>query len=103
MMITSFVRRCEKVLRANQGRMSARPRLVAAVEAIEGRVMLSVTSTTPGPVSVIGGSAVNGILMNFTANDGGPFTATIDWGDGSPTNPGAVGAQPGGFFVQPAL
>jgi hypothetical protein len=43
-----------------------------------------VTSTTPVPINVIEGQAVPIIpVMNFTANDAGPFTATIAWGDAS--------------------
>ena len=37
--------------------------------------------------------------MNFTANDAGPFTATIDWGDLTPPSAGTDRALGGGFHV----
>src|SRR4051812_9183097 len=62
------------------GRAQARP-LSTQVEPLEGRCLLAVTSTTPVPISVIEGSPFNGGVMDFTANDAGPFTATVAWGD----------------------
>src|SRR5689334_5511283 len=101
MSITSFTRRFENMLvgvRSGRGRASAKRRLSAAVEAVESRVMLSVTSTTPVPVTVIEGSPFSGEVMDFTSNDAGPFNASINWGDGTPVGPGVVSAKAGGGF-----
>jgi large repetitive protein len=68
------------------------------VEALEGRCLLAVTSTTPVPINVIEGSVFNGDVMDFTANDAGPFTATIVWGDLT-TTAGVVTPVAGGFAV----
>ena len=77
-----------------------RRRLFASAEVLEGRALLAVTSTTPVPVSVIEGSAFNGGVMDFTANDAGPFTATIVWGDLTPQTAGVIVPVAGGFEVQ---
>src|SRR5438046_3077342 len=50
-------------------------------EALEGRCLLAVTSTTPVPFAAIEQTAHTGSLMTFTASDAGPFTADIVWGD----------------------
>ena len=68
------------------------------VEALEGRCLLAVTSTTPVPITVIEASVFNGPVMNFTANDAGPFTATITWGDLT-ISAGVVTPVAGGFAV----
>ena len=68
------------------------------VEALEGRCLLAVTSTTPVPITVIEASVFNGPVMNFTANDAGPFTATITWGDLT-ISAGVVTPVVGGFAV----
>src|SRR6478672_1029460 len=71
------------------------------VEALEARCLLAVTSTTPVPVTVIEGQAFNGAVMDFTANDAGPFTATIVWGDLT-SSAGVVSPSGGGFTVSGA-
>src|SRR4051794_39992569 len=100
MMITSFVHRCENLFGcARTRRGSAKRRLAAAIEAIESRVMLSVTSTTPVAVTgVIEGTAFNGEVMDFTANDAGPFVPIITWGDGTAPTLGDVSPKAGGGF-----
>ena len=37
--------------------------------------------------------------MHFTANDAGPFTATIVWGDATPPSAGVIAPSGGGFDV----
>ncbi|HEX4794584.1 MAG TPA: hypothetical protein VH370_12365 [Humisphaera sp.] len=59
---------------------------------------MSVTTTTPVPFSVIEGQAFNGAVMDFTANDAGPFATLINWGDGTPLAGGTVTSQGGGSF-----
>ena len=51
------------------------------IEALEGRCLLAVTSTTPIAFAAIETNSHTGNLMSFTANDAGPFTADIVWGD----------------------
>jgi hypothetical protein len=68
------------------------------VESLESRCLLAVTSMTPVPITVLEASAFNGAVMNFTANDAGPFTATIAWGDLT-TTAGLVTPSGGGFAV----
>ena len=76
-----------------------RRRLAATAEMLEARCLLAVTSTTPVPISVIEGSAFNGATMDFTANDAGPFTATINWGDATLPSAGVIAPAAGGFVV----
>src|SRR4051812_27985993 len=107
MLITSFSRHCENLFvgaRSGRGRASARRRMAAAIEAVESRVLLAVTSTTRVPVSVIEGTVFNGEVMDFTANDAGPFSATINWGDGTPLTAGTVKPKSsGGFLVDASV
>ena len=51
------------------------------IEALEGRCLLAVTSTTPIAFAALETVAHTGNLMAFTASDAGPFTADIVWGD----------------------
>ena len=46
---------------------------------LEARTLLSITSTTPVPVTVGETSAFAGEVLHFTANDAGPLTASIIW------------------------
>jgi PKD repeat protein len=54
-------------------------------------------------ITVIAGTAFSGVVAKFT--DGGAprpanaYTATIDWGDGSPPDQGSVTATPEGFSI----
>jgi PKD repeat protein len=110
MLTTSFARRCENLFRmvrpggsvrarrAGRGSAATKRRLAAAIEAVESRIMLSVTSTTPVPVTVIEGTAFKGEVMDFTADDAGSFIATIDWGDATAPTLGTVSPKAGGGF-----
>ena len=70
----------------------------ASLEQLESRCLLAVTTTTPVPIVVNEGVVFNGNVMNFTANDAGPFTATINW-DGTTSSAGVVTPSGGGFVV----
>lgn len=101
MMSTSIFRRLHNRLRAARPvrrAMVSRRRLGTAIESMERRLLMSVTSTTPVPVSVIEGQAFSGTVMDFTASDAGPFTATINWGDATPPTAGTVTPLGGGSF-----
>jgi len=69
-----------------------------AIESMENRLLMSVTSTTPVPFSVIDGTSFTGAVMDFTANDAGPFATSINWGDGTANTSGTVTSQGGGSF-----
>ena len=60
-------------------------------------------STTPNDFSAIQGVAFNGSVGTFTSARPGSavadFTATIDWGDGSPTSSGTITSMSGTFTV----
>ena len=55
------------------------------------------------PLSGVEGAAVSGVVASFTHAEVGAtaadFTATIDWGDGSPVSTGTVTAAGSGFTV----
>ncbi|HXT58534.1 MAG TPA: hypothetical protein VN699_07860, partial [Pirellulales bacterium] len=68
----------------------------ARVQILEARSLLSVTpvGATIAPIETL---AFTGTVATFTATDAGPFTATIDWGDGS-TSAGTISQSTGGAF-----
>src|SRR5262245_15696845 len=68
------------------------------LELLEVRCLLAITSTTPIPISATETQSFSGNVMSFTANDAGPFTATIDWGDLT-TSAGVITPSGGGFDV----
>jgi hypothetical protein len=87
-----------KVSSAPHRRLRRRPRdYQAKLESLERRELLSVspTGTTIAPTE---GAAFSGAVATFTATDAGPFTATIDWGDGT-TSTGSVSGGPTTFTV----
>jgi hypothetical protein len=64
---------------------------------LEARCLLAITSTTPIPITVTEVLSFTDTVMHFTANDLGPFTATIAWGDTN-TSPGTITPSAGGGF-----
>ena len=54
------------------------------------------------PVSLVAGSTFSGVVGSFKENPNAPlsdFTATINWGDGSPTVPAVIGQTSNGSFT----
>ncbi|HJT33292.1 MAG TPA: DUF4214 domain-containing protein [Pirellulales bacterium] len=72
-------------------------KLRSGLQSLEPRTLLSVTPTgaTIAPIET---QAFTGTVATFTADDAGPFSATIDWGDGTIT-PGTVAPNGSGFDV----
>lgn len=68
-------------------------------EMLEARCLLAVTTTTPIPIAPTETFSFTGNVMHFTANDAGPFTATIDWGDATPPSAGVITPSGGGFDI----
>lgn len=66
------------------------------IQSLEQRSLLSVT---PAPVTIapVETQAFTGTVATFTATDAGPFSATVDWGDGT-TDAGTVAANSSGGF-----
>ena len=79
--------------RNQRRRRKHQPRL----ESLEPRTLLSVNPTgeTIAPTEVFDFTTT---VAEFTASDAGPFTATIDWGDGNGPTTGTVSAAGGGVF-----
>jgi hypothetical protein len=69
------------------------------LEALEARCLLAITSTTPIPIPATETFSFSGNVMHFTADDAGPFTATIDWGDLTAPTAGVITPVVGGFDV----
>ncbi|HJT30798.1 MAG TPA: hypothetical protein VJ783_01940, partial [Pirellulales bacterium] len=55
-------------------------------ESLEMRALLSITTATGLPIAPVEGTAFTGEVATFTSPDSGPFTADIDWGDGTTTS-----------------
>ena len=51
------------------------------------------------PISVIESSQFSGAVLDFTSNDAGPFTSSINWGDGTAASAGTIVPITGGFEV----
>jgi PKD repeat protein len=64
---------------------------------LEARCLLAITSTTPIPITETEALSFTDNVMHFTANDAGPFTATIAWGDLA-SSPGTITPAAGGGF-----
>jgi PKD repeat protein len=62
-----------------------------------------VITATPTDFTVAEGTAYNDMVAMFTDSDdstnAGSFTATIDWGDGTPVTPGTIAQSDTVFFV----
>src|SRR4051812_10658935 len=80
-------------------RMTAPPVISKSLEMLERRLLFAITSTTPTPISAIEGSLFSDQLAAFTADDAGPFTVALDWGDGSPAGTGVAAPNPNGGFI----
>jgi hypothetical protein len=71
--------------------------------AFQAKVADAALSATGVPVSATAGAQFTGTVATFT--DANPesvasdFTATIDWGDGTPTTAGTIGSAAGGGFT----
>ncbi len=63
----------------------------------------TVITPSPVPFTVAEGTLFNGGVATFTDDNPGAtpadFTATIDWGDGSPTTAGTIGSSSAAFVV----
>jgi len=71
-------------------------------DSLELRALLSITSTTGiNPLSPhpLVGNSYTGTVAQFTAADSGPFSATINWGDGHTTAGSFVNNGGGNFSV----
>ncbi|HWB14604.1 MAG TPA: DUF4214 domain-containing protein [Pirellulales bacterium] len=93
------LRNWQQHLKATYTNRAARPRRAKyqpRLQSLEPRSMLSVTPTgvTITPVET---QSFTGRVATFTANDAGPFSASIDWGDGTTTT-GTIAADGGGGF-----
>jgi PKD repeat protein len=66
---------------SNRRRLALQPRF----ESLEMRALLSITAATGETITPAEGAAFSGAVATFTSPDNGPFTATIDWGDGATT------------------
>ncbi|HVX16023.1 MAG TPA: DUF4214 domain-containing protein [Pirellulales bacterium] len=68
------------------------------VQNLERRELLSVTPTglTIAPVET---ESFTGTVATFTATDAGPFSATVDWGDGTSDTGTVTANNSGGFDV----
>jgi hypothetical protein len=84
--------------KAAKTRLNGRRRLSATPEILEARCLLAITSTTPIPITETEVISFTDNVMHFTADDTGPFSATIDWGDTTPTSAGVITPSPGGGF-----
>jgi hypothetical protein len=71
--------------------------LAATAEILEARCLLTITSTTPIPITATETLSFSGNVMHFTADDNGPFSANIHWGD-TTTSPGTITPSAGGGF-----
>jgi hypothetical protein len=80
-------------------RLKERRRLYALTEALESRCLLAITGTTPVPISPTEMLSFSGPVLHFTANDAGPFTATITWGDTTVTPATSITPLGGGSFA----
>jgi PKD repeat protein len=71
--------------------------------AVAGPAAAGVVVATPADFTVAEGTAFNDVVAMFTDSDestnAGSFTATIDWGDGSPVTPGTIAQSDTLFFV----
>jgi PKD repeat protein len=71
--------------------------------AVAGRAGATVITAFPSDFAVNEQSSYDGAVATFEDDDpnAGPadFTATIDWGDGSPTTPGTIAFNSGAFVV----
>ncbi|HEV3025527.1 MAG TPA: hypothetical protein VGX76_23810, partial [Pirellulales bacterium] len=67
------------------------------LESLETRTLLSVTPTA-ATIAPTESAAFAGTVATFTANDAGPFSASIDWGDGTTTT-GTIAETAGTFSV----
>ena len=85
------------VLTANRSARRRCRKRSPRLQSLEPRTLLSVTpagaTITPAETS-----AFTGVVASFTANDAGPFTASINWGDGTTTS-GTVAVNGSGFDV----
>jgi hypothetical protein len=82
---------------SRRDRGKRRRQTMRLLELLEARCLLAITSTTPIPISETEAISFTDNVMHFTANDAGPFTATIAWGDLA-TSPGTITPSPGGGF-----
>lgn len=60
-----------------------------------------ITASPGNAIQTVAGTQFNGVVGSFTENAAAPlsdFTATIDWGDGSPASTGVVSVGTGGAF-----
>jgi hypothetical protein len=71
--------------------------------ALAGRAGATVITAVPVDFTVAEATLFDGAVASFTDDDpsanAGSFTATINWGDGSPATPGTIGASEDTFFV----
>ncbi|HWB13519.1 MAG TPA: DUF4214 domain-containing protein [Pirellulales bacterium] len=90
--------RKEKNRKSDEKNQRCRRNYQAKLESLERRELLSVnpTGTTIAPAE---GTAFTGTVATFTATDAGPFTATIDWGDGTTAAAGTISGGPTSFTV----
>lgn len=88
-------------LRKTFGTPTARCRrsLAMALETLEPRWAPSFSSVAPVPITAQEGAAFSGPVTTFTSPDSGPFTAAVDWGDGTTTAGTVSGSSGGGFTV----
>lgn len=77
--------------------------LTSAILFAAGRAAATVITASPVDFSVPEQSAFDGAVATFTDDNPaaapGDFTATIDWGDGSPTTAGTIGSSSAAFVV----
>jgi len=71
--------------------------------ALAGRAAATVITAVPADFTVAEGTLYNDVVATFSDDDpaasASDFTATIDWGDGSPTTPGTIGQSDTLFLV----
>ena len=84
-------------LTPKSNRAARRRHRATKLENLERRELLSVTPTG-ATIAPTEGAAFTGTVATFTASDAGPFTATIQWGDGT-TDVGSITGGAGAFSV----
>jgi hypothetical protein len=96
---------CGRSPRASRASSLATSLLAMVIFLVVVAMRADATTITAFPVdfSATEGSAFNGAVATFeddnSAATPADFTATIDWGDGSPTTPGTIGASSAAFTV----
>lgn len=68
------------------GRRSPFDAGIFGIERLENRALLSITTETGATVEAVEGTAFSGPVATFSSPDNGPFTAAINWGDGTTTS-----------------